>query len=666
MIAKLRVSNIASQWVLRLQRTALLASSAALAMPFAARADCTFNGFLGPGGVQLQSFLAATSNAATSAVTAMNTGFQTQTSAFVASPGASQPDQFASGLWGRAIGGRQDIDSMSAGVVTRGPNDTIPIACSTHTRNDYNGVQGGYDFGRLNLGSSGWNAHLGVTGGFFETEATSQQGSGAMRSQVPFVGVYGALVNGRFFIDAQVAAQFYDLSVSEPSIAAQGSMKGTGIGITSSAGYNLPLGNNFFIEPSVSVVYSKVHLDPLNITPSVLGTQNANLLVALPTTLTLGDIETLPARAGIRVGTTFDFAGVSLQPFVTASVWHEFAGYTTANASFIPIHPPIIISKPGTFDISSTRIGTFGQYSLGVSASVPGTGWLGYARVDYRNGENIEALSVNGGLRYQFAPAPPPVAAVPVAPMYTKAPVAAALPTWTGFYLGGFAGGAWASGDVTATEVAPGPGFHSSFNGIGTQSRYGLGSSPIAGLTLGYNYQSGSLVAGLEAEGGYFRLTGSAPFFANPNTVSSTKIGDWYTALTGRLGFSLGPALIYGKGGAAIVDVTEAVISGTDGVPQCLPFPVANPCRSVAAAGGNRLGVTWVAGAGIEYALSNKWSVKGEYLALGTDVSNTASGPGLVPCPLGTPLGACTLQTFNWRHDLPFVQTAKIGINYKL
>src|SRR6266852_7735368 len=40
---------------------------------------------------------------------------------------------------------------------------------------------------------------------------------------------------------------------------------------------------------------------------------------------------------------------------------------------------------------------------IGVSASVPGTGWLGYARVDYRNGENIEALSVNGGLRYQFA-----------------------------------------------------------------------------------------------------------------------------------------------------------------------------------------------------------------------------------------------------------------------
>jgi opacity protein-like surface antigen len=436
-------------------------------------------------------------------------------------------------------------------------------------------------------------------------------------------------------------------------------MKGTGVGFTSSAGYNFPLANNYFIEPSVSVVYSKVHLDPMSMTPSVLGRPNADLLVAVPSTLTLGDIETLPARAGVRFGTTFDLAGVSLQPFVTASVWHEFAGNTTASATFTAVHPQLQPPNPGALNISSTRIGTFGQYSLGVSASVPGTGWLGYARVDYRNGENIEALSVNGGLRYQFDP--PPVAAAPAARMYTKAPVAAHLPAWTGFYLGGFAGGAWAGG-VTATEVAPGPGAHTSFNGIGTQSSYDLGESAIAGLTFGYNYQVGSLVAGLEAEGGYLRLTGSAPFAANPNTVSSTKIGDWYTALTGRLGFSVGPALIYGKGGAAIVDVTEAVTSGTGGVPQCLLVPVTPPCRSVAAAGGNRLGVTWVAGAGIEYAFSNRWSVKGEYLALGTDVSNTASGPGLVPCTSGQ----CTLQTFNWRHDLPFVQSAKIGLNYKL
>src|SRR6478736_4994147 len=84
--------------------TAALLAGMALVMPFAAKADCTFGGPIGPGGAQFHSFLAATSNAATSTVTAMNTGFQTQTTAFISSPSSSQPDQFATGLWGRAIG----------------------------------------------------------------------------------------------------------------------------------------------------------------------------------------------------------------------------------------------------------------------------------------------------------------------------------------------------------------------------------------------------------------------------------------------------------------------------------------------------------------------------------------------------------------------------------
>src|SRR5262249_21204694 len=154
------------------------------------------------------------------------------------------------------------------------------------------------------------------------------------------------------------------------------------------------------------------------------------------------------------------------------------------------------------------------------------------------------------GIRSQFAPAPQ-VSPPPSAPRRSaKAPEAAFSQRWTGFYVGGFTGGAW-TGDVTATELAPGPGGSSFFNGIGTQTSYGLGSSAIAGLTVGYNYQMGAVVAGLEAEGGYLRLAGAAPFSVSPETVSSARIGNWYALLAGRLGFSVGPALIYGKAGAA-------------------------------------------------------------------------------------------------------------------
>jgi outer membrane immunogenic protein len=262
---------------------------------------------------------------------------------------------------------------------------------------------------------------------------------------------------------------------------------------------------------------------------------------------------------------------------------------------------------------------------------------------------------VNGGVRYQFAPTTPSVAAP--APMYTKAVKAPVVlpPTWTGFYAGGFIGGAWA-GDVTSTEIAAGPGPRTFFNGIGSQASYGVGASALAGLDFGYNYQMGLIVTGLEAEGGYLRLNGSAPIFNFPQFISSTKIGDWYTALTGRLGVAAGPVLIYGKGGAAIVDVTDSVVGACLG-PACAPLQ-----RSVAAAGGNRLGVTWAAGAGVEYAFDRRWSLKGEYLALGTGESNTASGPGLVQ----SRAAANVPQNFNWRVDVPVVQTAKVGFNYKL
>jgi outer membrane autotransporter protein len=620
-------------------------------------ADCTLAGPIGAGGEQFIGLLAATSNAATATVTAMNTGFQTQTSAFISSPNSSKPDQFADGVWGRAVGGRIDVDSLSDGTRLRAaaPLGPFQSACTTESHTDYSGYQGGFDVGRLNFGSSGWNAHFGVTGGVFEAETTSQQGSGTTRATVPFVGLYGALVGPTgFFLDAQIAGQFYNMTVNEPSLAAHGALNGTGIGINGDAGYHWKLGN-YFIEPSVGFVYSRVDLGTLGVSPTVLGgvalPGGAGRAVTLPTKLSLDAIETLPARAGVRVGTSFTSGGVILEPFVAASVWHEFAGNTIMNATFTPPNPGAANPTP-SLSLSSTRIGTFGQYSLGFSASVLDTGWLGYARVDYRNGENIEALSVNGGLRYQFAPEPS-ASTPPARRLYTKAPLAVPVQTWTGFYVGAFAGGAW-TGNVTATELGSGPfaatpGRRAFFNGIGTQTSYGLGPSALAGLTIGYNYQMGAVVAGLEAEGGYLRLSGSAPFSVRSTTVSSAKIGDWYALLAARLGLSIGPALIYGKAGGAILNVTDNVIDSD-------PFS-----GSVNAAGNNPVGITWVAGGGIEYALTNNLSLKCEYLALGTNGSNVASGPGSI----GPIVQDSTTQRFNWLHDIPIVQTAKIGINYK-
>ena len=52
--------------------------------------------------------------------------------------------------------------------------------------------------------------------------------------------------------------------------------------------------------------------------------------------------------------------------------------------------------------ISVSRIGTFGQFGVGVAAQVPNSGLLGFLRADYRIGGQIEGYGINAGLRYQF------------------------------------------------------------------------------------------------------------------------------------------------------------------------------------------------------------------------------------------------------------------------
>ena len=85
----------------------------------------------------------------------------------------------------------------------------------------------------------------------------------------------------------------------------------------------------------------------------------------------------------------------------------------------------------------------------------------------------------------------------------------------------------------------------------------------FGGATVGLNLQSGAIVLGFEGEGGYLGLRGSA---IEPNdlpttndTVTRFKSGA-YGALYGRLGFSTGNALIYGKGGGAFLDAKSSTI----------------------------------------------------------------------------------------------------------
>jgi outer membrane immunogenic protein len=221
--------------------------------------------------------------------------------------------------------------------------------------------------------------------------------------------------------------------------------------------------------------------------------------------------------------------------------------------------------------------------------------------------------------------------------------------TWTGCYIGGFAGGASGAG-VNANELSsPSAGF---YNVTGTPYSYRTDASAIAGGTVGCNWQPAGTqwVLGVEGEAGYLHSKGSVP---DPNsapfafdTTDSTKIGDWYGVVAGRLGYAVGPWLIYAKGGAAFTHVSSSIIDTS----------TAPPGIAVINATGSSSPVSAAAGGGLEYALTDHWTVKGEYLWLGINPSFSVCGVGV---------GISTANYCSGHTVGNGMSTGKLGVNYK-
>ncbi|MBR0778215.1 porin family protein [Bradyrhizobium diazoefficiens] len=169
-----------------------------------------------------------------------------------------------------------------------------------------------------------------------------------------------------------------------------------------------------------------------------------------------------------------------------------------------------------------------------------------------------------------FALAAPASAADLAARPYTKAPVAvASVYNWTGFYLGAVGGGAW---ENTSADPKMQGGF--------------------VGGTAGYNWQSGAVVFGLEADAAWANVSASASALGVTVESKTNALG----TVRGRIGWAVNNVLFYGTGGYAWIDNK---LSGTaPGV----------------AVSDTKFHSGWTVGAGVEAFLAPQWSVKGEYL----------------------------------------------------
>jgi outer membrane immunogenic protein len=195
----------------------------------------------------------------------------------------------------------------------------------------------------------------------------------------------------------------------------------------------------------------------------------------------------------------------------------------------------------------------------------------------------IVSLSLLGASRALAADMAVPPPLPPTAPSYYYPPPV----DWTGIYLGinggyDFGKSDWSNAGLTTNNF--------NVNGF------------LLGGTIGINYLTGSgVLFGVEGDVGWSTLFGqsSTAACAAVGVITGAACGtksEWFSTARGRLGYVfINRFLVYGTAGAAIADLKVGL----------------NPPGNYEPVG-PQLG--WTGGAGVEYAFSDSWTAKLEYL----------------------------------------------------
>jgi outer membrane immunogenic protein len=215
------------------------------------------------------------------------------------------------------------------------------------------------------------------------------------------------------------------------------------------------------------------------------------------------------------------------------------------------------------------------------------------------------------------------VQAASAADMPVKAPMAAPVYNWGGCYVGGFAG--YKTGKVHHATAAT-PDF-ADYNAKG-----GLG-----GLDVGCNYQTGIFVLGVEGDIAWLGVKGdgNAP---NPAFTLQAK-ETWLGTLRARAGVAFDRWLPYVTGGFALANWKQSETAPAGAAVLTME-------QSKVLSG-------LVIGGGLEYAVTNNWLMKGEFLYI-----NYGTNSFFDPATACT--GCSAPQDIKHNNYI-----YKIGVNYK-
>lgn len=236
---------------------------------------------------------------------------------------------------------------------------------------------------------------------------------------------------------------------------------------------------------------------------------------------------------------------------------------------------------------------------------------------------------------------------------YTKAPVIVEPAfSWTGWYVGLNAGGAF---DDRHSETPTGL-FPAAYPAAPAASLTRSGFT--GGGQIGYNWQFDRTVVGLETDFNYIDFANKSvttsglpatPFgFGAPPNVFNYNVSkmNFLGTVRGRLGYTFYRSLFYVTGGLAYADKSSH---------DTVTFTNAGGAQYANFTGGNSNNVGYTVGGGFEYAWTNNWSVKAEYLFVDLGKKHTALADVVTPGGAGYTFAANSGNQFS---------LVRAGINY--
>jgi outer membrane immunogenic protein len=238
------------------------------------------------------------------------------------------------------------------------------------------------------------------------------------------------------------------------------------------------------------------------------------------------------------------------------------------------------------------------------------------------------------------------------------APYVAPVWSWTGFYIGANVGAGWGTTEQTVTgasiinreqlvtssdALSNFIGSNSTISGLSIPLSQNSRSGFLGGGQVGWNYQSGWVVFGIQGDIVGMDVKGKDPCVL---LFSCNAKSDWLATVSGRIGGVVADrTLLYVKGGGAWMDTKYSI-----GLPSFggsgLPIGIGSPSST---------STGWLLGMGVEYMFAQNWTGFIEYNYMEFDKKNIA-----YPISFnGSPIAVVNADALNK------LSVAKVGINYK-